>query len=471
MTATPLTIEAASRALRSGELTCSELVEGALRRVEDTNPRIGSFISVFADKARAAARAADAALAAGEPVGPLHGIPIGIKDILSTVEVPTTAQSDALEPEWSSGDAVAVSRLRAAGAIVLGKTSTMEFALGLPDASKRFPIPRNPWNPDHWAGGSSSGSGSAVASGAVLGALGSDTGGSVRMPAAFCGITGLKPTFGRVPKSAVVPLGYTVDNVGPMARSAHDCAAMLQVLAGSHPADFTASCASVPDYLGVTSENLDGVRIGVDRLTRISGSQEDPAFGAAFDAGIDVLRDLGADVCEVELPHYIEVNWATIVVLQSEALTFHLPRLRARWDDYGPSTRTTFASAAMYSATDYLQAQRARRVGQRAVARILQDVDLIVTPTATVGAPLLTEVGALVADVVAGPWHTVYWNGLGNPVLSVPIGFASTGLPLGMQIAGSPFNDAEVLRAGVAFQKKTDWHLAQPPAVSTVATA
>jgi aspartyl-tRNA(Asn)/glutamyl-tRNA(Gln) amidotransferase subunit A len=448
-------------------MTSAELVDEALRIAETTNAEVGSFITTFADQARTAARDADAAMASGGARGPLHGIPVGVKDILSTVEAASTAQSDVLEPDWSSGDATVVRRLRDAGAIVIGKTTTMEFAVGFPDPSKRFPIPHNPWNHEHWAGGSSSGSGSAVATGAVLGALGTDTGGSIRMPAAFCGITGLKPTFGRVPKTGCVPLGFTVDHIGPMARSAQDCALMLNVLAGPDRSDITASLEPVPDYVAGLDENLAGVRIGVDRLTRISGEHEDPGFAEAFDGAVDVLRALGADVREVELPHYTEISWATLLILLSEALAFHLPRLRDHWDDYGESTRGSFVRAALFSAADYMQAQKARRIGQRAISGLLDDVDLIVTPTATVGAPMMDQIGTLVAGVVSGPLHTVYWDGLGNPVLSVPIGFTSAGLPLGMQVAGAPFGEAGVLRAGHAFQTATNWHLAVPNLAAT----
>src|SRR6201996_337066 len=233
-----LTITDAAAALRSGQVSSVELVSEAIAVADAADETLGVFLNRFVDQSLAAAKEADAKQAAGEELGPLHGIPLGIKDIITTSEGVSTAQSLILDPAWSHGDAEVVTRLRDAGGIIAGKLTTMEFAIGMPDFSKPFPIPRNPWNPDHWTGGSSSGSGSSVAAGMVLGALGTDTGGSIRIPAAFCGITGLMPSFGRVPKSGCVPLGYSLDHIGPMARSARDCALMLSVLAGHD-----ASCA------------------------------------------------------------------------------------------------------------------------------------------------------------------------------------------------------------------------------------
>src|SRR5882757_9881193 len=248
MSELPLTLTEAAAALRAGTTTSRRLDELAL----------------------ATADAADAELAAGVDRGPLQGIPFGVKDILAMAEGPTTAQSDVLDPAWGAGrDAPVVARLKAAGAVLTGKTSTMEFAIGMPDGSKDFPVPRNPWNPATWPGGSSSGTGAGVAAGMFYAGLGTDTGGSIRIPAAFCGITGLMPTFGRVPKSGCVPLGYSLDHIGPMARSAEDCALMLQAMVGHDASDVTSLDVPVPDYLAALTGDLTGVRIGVDRLSRI----------------------------------------------------------------------------------------------------------------------------------------------------------------------------------------------------------
>lgn len=467
-----LTLTEAGAALRAGEVTSLELVRRALAVAEAVDDSVGSLLTRFADEALAAAAAADAAMQAGEQVGPLHGLPLGVKDLISTAEAPSTAQSLVLDPGWNNGDAVAAARIRRAGGLVLAKTTMSEFAVGTPDASKPFPIPRNPWNPERWAGGSSSGSASAVAIGAVLGALGTDTAGSIRFPAAFCGVTGLMPTFGRVPKSGCVPLGYSLDRVGPLARSAKDCALMLSVLAGPDPSDHCSIDEPVPDYQAELNGRLDGLRIGIDRLSRFSGANEDPSLPAVFDAAVTVLAGLGARIVEIELPLYQELTAATLVSMAGEGLAYHRPDLQMRWDDYGFGTRVLLATGVFYSAADAVQALRVRRVGQRILADRFRDVDLIATPTASAGASSFADLDAMLEGVAGGgygPIHTPYWNGTGHPVINVPMGFTADDMPLGLQIAGRPFDEVSVLRAADAFQVHTAWHLERPPILPTSA--
>jgi aspartyl-tRNA(Asn)/glutamyl-tRNA(Gln) amidotransferase subunit A len=466
-----LTITDAAAALRAGETTSVELVEHAIAVSDAVDGEVGSFLKRFQDQSLDAARAVDTAIAAGEEIGPLAGIPLGIKDIITTSEAPSTAQSLVLDPAWSDGDAVVVSRLREAGGIVMGKTTTMEFAIGMPDPSKPFPIPKNPWDLTRWAGGSSSGSGSSVATGAVLGALGTDTGGSIRIPAAFCGITGLMQTFGRVPKSGCVPLGYTLDHIGPMARSARDCALMLSVLAGYDPSDVTAIDVPVPDYLAGLTGDLSGVRIGVDRLTSVAGAAADPALPGVLDSAIAELKGRGAVVVEVELPLYAEMTTADIVIMVCEAMAYHAPDLQSRWSDYFAGTRAMVGTGIFYSAADYVQAQRVRRVGQKALATLFDEVDLLLTPTSSAGALAFDDMQSMVTGAAAGGFgaiHTPYWDTAGNPVLSVPAGFTADGLPLGIQLIGRPFDEELVLRAGDAYQQATDWHLQVPPIAADV---
>ncbi|HEY3717883.1 MAG TPA: amidase [Jatrophihabitantaceae bacterium] len=461
-----LTITDAAAALRAGETTSVELVQQAIDAADRTDGQVGAFITRFVDSSLAAARRADEALAAGAEVGSLHGIPLGIKDIITTDEAPSTAQSVVHDPAWSHGDAVVVARLREAGGIVMGKTSTMEFACGLPDASKPFPVPRNPWNLDTWPGGSSSGTGSGVAAGMFLGGLGTDTGGSIRIPAAFCGITGLMPTFGRVPKSGCVPLGYTLDHIGPMARSARDCALMLQAMAGYDASDVTALDVPVPDYLAALSGNVTGLRIGVDRLV---GDDDDPAISGALDAAIDVLASLGAEVIDVQLPYYTEVLAALGVIVAGEMLAYHLPDAQTRLPDFVASNRLGLGKHTFYTGADYVQAQRVRRVAHRALTALYDDVDLVLTPTAVVGALRLDDLGDDFSTWF-GRIHTPYWDAMGNPVISVPMGYTAAGLPLGLQLAGRAFDEATVLRAADAYQEVTDSHLEQPP-LTTAAVA
>jgi aspartyl-tRNA(Asn)/glutamyl-tRNA(Gln) amidotransferase subunit A len=345
----------------------------------------------------------------------------------------------------------------------------MEFASAAPDFDKPFPIPRNPWDLATWPGGSSSGTGSGVAAGFFLGGLGTDTGGSIRIPSAFCGISGLMPTFGRVPKSGCVPLGYSLDHIGPMARSARDCALMMTVLAG-----YDVSCAGavdleVPDYLSALTGDLSGLRIGVDFLTRAS-SGGDPAVRPVVDGVVEQLRALGADVVEVELPHYQQSMAALLAICGGEAFAYHAPDARTRLADYFAGNRRSLASAAFSTGADYVQAQRFRRMVQKQLTALYDEVDLILTPTLAVGAIALDILGP---DL--GTWfahmHTPYWDLTGNPVISVPAGFTAGGLPLGVQLAGRPFDETTVLRAADAYQRQTDWHLQEPPLLADLQLA
>jgi aspartyl-tRNA(Asn)/glutamyl-tRNA(Gln) amidotransferase subunit A len=366
------------------------------------------------------------------------------------------------------GDAPVVARLRAAGGIIVGKTSTYEYAIGFPDPEKPFPIPRNPWDPAHSPGGSSAGTGAGLPSGMFLGGLGTDTGGSIRIPASYCGITGLKATFGRVPKSGCVPLGYTLDHIGPMARSARDCALMLSVMAGHDATDPTSSQVPADDYAAALTGDLTGLRIGFDTL-EWTGDVTDPDLAAIAAAARAVLVAAGAEVVDVQLPLYEELVTAQLITMGAEAATYHLPDLQTRAQDYGRGARAFLGTGTMYTATDYVQAQRVRRVGQKAVARLFGEVDLVVTPTASTGGFAIADTEPTRMFEVMRGLHTQYWNSVGNPSLSVPWGFTATGLPLGMQINGAPFAEATVLRAGDAYQQRTDWHLRQTPLLDAVA--
>jgi aspartyl-tRNA(Asn)/glutamyl-tRNA(Gln) amidotransferase subunit A len=460
MTDVPRTIQDAGAALRSGSASCAALTDAALARADELDGRLGVFLARFDDEARARAAALDDELARGIDRGPLHGIPVGVKDILAAVEGPTTAQSLVLDPAWGAGrDAPIVRRLRDAGAVLVGKSTTMEFAIGMPDASKPFPVPRNPWDPDCWAGGSSSGAGSGVASGMFLAGIGTDTGGSIRIPAAFCGVSGLMPTFGRVPKSGCVPLGFSLDHVGPLARSAWDCGAMLQALAGPDASDPTTVDRPVPDYLAALDGSLAGTRVGVVRHNLPATIA--PEVVGCFDAAVDQLAALGAEVAEVTIPLYDEVTTASWLTMAAEACAYHRQDLGRRWGDYFRATRTLVSWGVLLSGADYVQAQRVRRAGQRALAGVLADHDVLVTLTANTTAPRLEGRAREEGEGLLGGINTPYWDAVGNPVLAVPIGFAD-GLPVSMQLAGAPFAEATVLRAGDAYQRATDWHLRCP---------
>lgn len=460
MSSLPPTLTEAAAALRSGTVTSVHLAEAAIDRAAKLDDSLGVYLARFDDYAMAAAAKADAELAAGIDRGPLHGIPSAVKDIIAMAEGPTTAQSLILDRDWGAGrDAPVVARLKQAGAVILGKVTTMEFASGFPDPDKPFPLPRNPWDTSTWPGGSSSGSGAGVAAGLFYMALGTDTGGSIRMPAAFCGISGLMPTFGRVPKAGCVPLGYSLDHIGPLARSAADCAAVLQVIAGHHSSD--PDCVDAPFTAQPPTADLAGVRIGVVTENQFS-DQADPALRPAFDAAVAVLVACGADVRDVRLPYWSELVTANMVTIMSEALAYHRPDVRARWADYFATTRSLIGQGAFVSGADYVQAQRVRRVGQQALGDLFTEVDLIVCPTTQCGAPRYDEISWMGPDSFIALLNTGYWDTVGNPVLAVPVGFTAAGLPLSMQIAAPPFGELAALRVGGVYQEHTDWHLREP---------
>jgi len=464
---TALTIADAGRALRAGTLTAAGLMRQVSDRADKLDPRLGVYLTRFAEAAMAAAGQADRELAAGIDRGPLHGIPLGIKDILATKGWTTTAQSLVHDPSWwRDQDAPVVARLRAAGAVITGKTTTMEYAIGLPDPDKPFPVPRNPWDPATWPGGSSSGTGAGVAAGLFLGGLGTDTGGSIRIPSAYCGITGLKPTYGLVPRAGCLPLGFSLDHVGPMARSALDCALMLSVIAGHDPRDPAAQPhVSGPPrhYAAALTGDLSGLRIGVERAIPATAPWTDPALAPALDAVAGELASAGADVIEVEIPSYRALSDANLVIMAGEAFSFHHTALAARWEDYGRHTRTFIAMGALLSAGDYVTAQRARRVACAALDKVLAPLDAIITPTIAAGAPAYEglDMGTLMAQIFTGAF-----NSTGLPVLALPAGFTAAGMPLSVQVIGHPLAEATVLAIGDALQRRTTHHLTEPEVAS-----
>jgi aspartyl-tRNA(Asn)/glutamyl-tRNA(Gln) amidotransferase subunit A len=464
----PLTIKAASAALRDGHITSVALTEAMLDKIEHLNPQLGAFITVSADSAMDTARQADADFDRGIDKGPLQGIPLGVKDIIATRDAPTTANSHILDRNWGAHwDAPVVERLRNAGAVMLGKTVTSEFACGAPDPDKGFPMPKNPWNLEHSAAGSSAGTGIAVAAGLILGGLGTDTGGSVRAPASVNGHTGLKVSFGRVPKYGCVPLGYSLDTIGPMARTAWDCAALLKVMAGFEPRDPTAAHVPVPDYLAALTGDIRGLRIGVPTTYFYDSAELDSEVKAAVHAGIKVLEEAGAQVREVTIPHCDVAKQANNLIWASEGLAYHHDDLSSRWELYGRYTRTMLARGALYSGPDFVQAQRFRAYFKKTVAAVMSDVDVLITPTSTTPAEKIADMD--MQRRLLSVSFTGMWNLIGLPALAVPCGFSSTQLPLSLQIVGKPFDEATVLKVGDAYQRVVDWQLQVPPIAVEVA--
>lgn len=458
-----MTIESALQQLTAGDTTAVELTRSALAQADAFDAELGVFIRRDDATALAAAEAADAARAAGEPVGPLAGIPIGIKDIITTEEGPTTCQSLVFDSSSMSGDATVVQRLRAAGAVIVGKTTTMEFAIGTPDDEKPFPIPRNPWRTDTWTGGSSSGTGGGVAAEMMLGGLGTDTGGSIRIPAAHCGITGLKATYGRVPKDGCAPLGFSLDHIGPMTRSAYDAALMLSVMAGHGPLDPTSSREPVADYTAGLTGDLTGLTVGIDTLERVyTDDAARPELAAAFAELEARLTEAGATVVPVQLPHYTEIATASMMLMIVEAAAYHSLDFRDRWEDYSRGLRECLGMATLYSSADVVQAHRVRRVGVQAVQKLMQQVDVVATPTCTAGALTYADVERM-WDGPGDTNLTGYWNGVGNPTLALPFGFTADGMPLGVSLTSAALDEVAALRVGHAFQQLTDYHLQRAP--------
>lgn len=467
----PATVTEAAAGLRAGRFSSAELVRAALARADALDDRLGVYLSRFDDLALAAAQQADRDFGAGRDRSLLQGIPVGVKDVLAVAEGDTTAQSLVLDRAWGRGrDAVGVERLKAAGAAITGKLTTMEFAAGLPDPDKPFPLPRNPWNTEAWTGGSSSGAAAGVASGMMLAALGTDTGGSIRTPAMFCGISGLKPTFGRVPVAGCVPLAYSLDHVGPLACSARDCGALLDVLAGPDRRDPYSAEAPAPDCLSLAGRSVAGVRIGVERASHFGTiDDDDPAAEPAFERALEVLADAGANLTDVTLPHNGEVITAAVVTSLSEELAYHRNDLRERAGDFVATNRVLFSLGACFTGADYVQAQRVRRLAQRALQRLFADVDVIAMPAGTRVAPTYDELLASDTLTAFRGIHGLYWNAVGNPALVVPMGFNADGMPLSLQLAGRPFEEARLVQVADAYQRATDWHLRLPP-VTAAAT-
>jgi len=458
---TPPTIASAAADLRAGAITSAALTATMFERI-DAAELLGAFVCLTRESAMRAAEAADADFAAGVDRGPLQGIPLAVKDIISTADAPTTANSRVLAPDWGGGiDAPVVTRLRAAGAVIVGKSTTSEFACGLPDPDKGFPVPRNPWNPEHSAGGSSSGTGVAVAAGLVLGGLGTDTGGSVRFPAALNGHTGLKVTYGRVPKNGVVPLGFTLDSIGPMARSAEDCALLLDVMAGADAGDASSARIDVPVYSTSIDRGLEGVRVGVPKPYFFDADGLDLEVRDAVLAAIDLLGAGGAVVSSTTVEHAKLAKEANAITMVAEAFAYHRRDLATRWTDYGRHTRMTLGRGALFSAADYAQAQRFRSAFRSHLAELFAEYDVLVTPTWPVPAPRIDSMAS--EDNVTGPSFCGQWNLAGLPAIAVPCGFSSAGLPVSMQIVGKPFAEATVLGVAHAYQQITDWHRHVPP--------
>lgn len=454
-----LTIAEAAREIRARHLSPVELTRALIERVEAIDPQLDAFLTLTAEQALDQAREAEAEIAHGHWRGPLHGVPFGLKDIYETAGIRTTAHSRILEHNVPRADATTVARLRAAGGVLMGKLATHEFAHGGPSFDLPWPPARNPWNPDHFTGGSSSGSGAAVAAGLVPMAMGSDTGGSIRNPAALCGLVGLKPTYGLVSRHGVIANSYSYDHAGPLTRTVEDAALSLQVLAGHDPRDPASADVPVPDYAAALGEDLRGLRVGVVRHFHETDLRVNEAVHTAFDAAVEVLRRLGASIEEVRLRPLRIYQDIKVTAAESELFSVHAADLRERPGDFGEDFLARSLPACLLTATDYLHAQRERRVVLEEMRPIYARHDVLLTAGPGPAAPL-------------GGWRVIeFWrqgalatpfNVTGGPALVLPMGFTEGGLPLSLQVAGRPFDDATVLRVAHAYERAAGWTTRHP---------
>jgi aspartyl-tRNA(Asn)/glutamyl-tRNA(Gln) amidotransferase subunit A len=455
-----LTITEAAALIGKRELSPVELTQSRLSRIERLDGKLHSFIRVLREPALAAARTAEAEIIAGNRRGPLHGIPIGLKDIYETKGVPTTGHSKVLIDHVPQQDAASVRRLTDAGAIVLGKLATHEFALGGPSFDLPWPPARNPWDTSRFTGGSSSGTGAAVAAGLVLGGTGSDTGGSIRGPAALCGLAGLKPSYGRISRAGILPLAFSLDHAGPMAWTAEDCAIMLQAMAGHDPADPASANHPVPDYRTPLSGDVKGLRIGLIRHFYEDDNPADNATRQGIAAAVKTFEDLGCSVRELRLSPLADWAACGVIIMLSEAYAIHQATLRERFGDYGELFRNRMALAALVSAGDYVQAVRRRRELAAEFATAMSDLDLAITAAAQGEAPAIDAVGKFAT--FERPMLTMPFNVTGTPAMSVCCGYSPAGLPLAFQLCGKPFDEATVLRAAHAYETATPWRSVRP---------
>ena len=461
-----MSISEAAEALQSGATSSVALTQATLERIKLTEPTVHAYAAVPEEAALAQAEAADQEIAEGDTRGPLHGIPIGVKDIIYTKGIATECGSKVMEGFVPDFDATVVQKLDEAGAVMIGKTMPHEFAYGVNE-----PPTRSPWELNSYPGGSSTGSGVAVTVRSAFGALGTDTGGSIRIPASINNIVGLKPTYGRISAYGVIPLSWTLDHVGPMTRTVLDNALMLNATAGHDPNDLTSARQKVPDYSAAIDEGVHGMRIGIDRgFVLYPGVIDD--VRAATEAVISELAEMGAEIIETRLPEFELTPETLFTVMMAEASTYHRQQLREKGDLYDPATRATLKMGELIPATHYVTGLRARELYRSAMKDLFrsENLDALISPTLPLPTALLTELHQPRKDMDIGETpmvsyihHTFAANLGGQPALSAPCGFTREGLPIGYQLMGRPFDEATLYRIAHAYEQAHDWHTRQAP--------
>jgi aspartyl-tRNA(Asn)/glutamyl-tRNA(Gln) amidotransferase subunit A len=454
-----LTLAEAARLISLRKLSPVEYTESLLARTEALEPQLNAFITRTPDLAIAAARRAEAEIMRGDLRGPLHGIALALKDIYDTSGILTSGHSAVAIDRVPDKDATTVARLKAAGAVLTGKLATHEFAHGGPSFDLPWPPARNPWKTTHFTGGSSSGSGAAIAGRLVPASLGSDTGGSIRGPAGLCGIAGLKPTYGLVSRAGVLPNSYSYDHCGPMARTSQDCALILNAIAGHDPADPASLARPVEDFSNAIDGGIKGLRIGVVRHFWQNDLVVNAELAAALEQALEVLRMLGAHTEDVTIEPLQAYSDVKIVMAETELFSLHLPELIARTGSFGQDFRARSLAACLFTSEDYVRASRERRAMIAQMQPVYRRFDLLMTANAS-PAPRLDGHDPLA--FWQRPNFTSPFNCTGGPALALPCGFCNDGLPLSLQIAGRPHEDALVLRAGHAYEMATRYFEREP---------
>jgi aspartyl-tRNA(Asn)/glutamyl-tRNA(Gln) amidotransferase subunit A len=455
-----LTIAEASRRIHAKEMSPLELAQQQLQRIEGLDGQLHSFVTVTGERALDDARAAERAQMAGSLTGPLHGIPIGLKDIIDTAGILTTAGTRWLEHNVPERDAACAAALAKAGTVLLGKLTTHELAVGGPSHDLPWPVARNPWDTERYTHGSSSGTGAATAAGLILGGLGSDTGGSIRGPAALCGIAGIKPTYGLVSRAGVAPAAFSLDHLGPMAWTVEDCAMLLTAIAGHDGNDPASADVPIPDYRAALSETVKGLRIGVIHHFHEHDHVVSEPTQQAIDAAISVFRALGAEITEVRLSPLEQWVACGTAISMTERFAAYEDWARTDMQRFGERARDRLSLAAFLSAADYAQALRRRGELRDEILSAMADVDIVLTATNPGEAPKLADLPKW--EIAGKPSFTIPFNVCGFPAMSVCAGFGPNGLPLAIQLAAKPFREATLLRAAHAFECATPHRSVRP---------
>jgi aspartyl-tRNA(Asn)/glutamyl-tRNA(Gln) amidotransferase subunit A len=458
------TIAEAAKLIAAKRLSPVELTQACLERIHKLEDRLHAFVHLTEERALAEARAAEAAIMAGGPKGPLHGIPIGLKDIVDTKSIPTTCGSKILQDNTPDADATCAEKLAIAGTVLIGKTTTHEFADGGPSFDLPKPPARNPWNTEHFTAGSSSGTGAAVAAGLILGGIGTDTGGSIRGPAALCGIAGIKPTYGLVSRAGVAPAAFNLDHIGPMAWTAEDCALMLQVLAGHDPRDPASAAQPVPDYTALLGTGVKGLKIGVIHHFHETDCKVSTGTQRGIDAATASFRDLGAEIREVQLSPLQDWGACGSMISITERAAAYDEWARTRLGDFSERVQRRLMLGALVSGVDYVQAVRRRRELRAELQAAMAGLDVVLTAAAPAEAPKIDDVP--IWDLFERPSFTMPFNVSGYPAISVCAGFGEGGLPVAIQLVAKPFQEPILFRVADAFEKATGFRNSRPALVA-----